>query len=77
MACFWRCDVCNTEAPAAASGYNRLVPEGWYVVANGKGKTRTFEQVVCSGKCAGKAIEASPDDVGKVSARQVLRQAGS
>lgn len=70
--CFFQCDFCEAGAVADRSGYTYLVPNGWYVVANGSAKTRTFERVVCSPECAWSVLGA-PDAPDTLETRQVTR----
>ena len=48
---FYRCDSCNQETEAIRRGVYQLIPNGWYVIADGPVGKREIELHVCGKEC--------------------------
>lgn len=74
----YRCDNCPKEAEAIRKGIYQLLPDGWYVIADGPVGSREVELHVCSQPCmeqrAEKCRQLGTLDVGKMTIKRISRQ---
>lgn len=54
---FYECDNCSERMEAVRSGIYQLLPDGWFVVADGPVNKREIELHLCSKQCMATRVD--------------------
>jgi hypothetical protein len=77
----YRCDNCPVEVEAIRRGIYQLLPDGWFVIADGPVGKREVELHVCSKTCADARVQKvkmlGTMPIANMVVKQISRQGGN